>query len=296
MPNVPLVDAHLHLWDPTRFRMSWLDGNDILDQPHLLADYAEATAGIDVAGMVYLQVEVEPAYALLEARWAEERAREDPRLQGIVAWAPLDHGERARSVLDELVATTPSLKGIRRLIQSEPDPDFCIRPDFVRGVQLLPEYGLSFDLCIYARQLPATIELVRRCPDVSFMLDHIGKPDIRAGAYEPWASQMAALAAFPNVSCKISGVATEANLDSWTTEDIAPYVRRAIEVFGEDRVAFGGDWPVLRLAGTWRRWVDTLDENTADLGDDARAKLWAGNARRFYRLPPAQDARQPERA
>lgn len=285
MPNVPLVDAHLHLWDPAWFRMSWLDGNETLDRPYGLADYAEATAGIDVAAMVYLQVEVEPAYGLLEARWAEERAAEDPRLQGIVAWAPLEHADRARGFLDELVATTPHLKGIRRLIQSEPDPEFCIRPDFVRGVQMLPGYGLSFDLCIYARQLPATIELVRRCPDVSFMLDHIGKPDIRAGAYEPWATRMAELAAFPHVSCKISGVATEADPESWTTDDIAPYVLRAIEVFGEDRIAFGGDWPVLRLAGTWRRWVDALDEITAGMGDAARAKLWSGNARRFYRLP-----------
>lgn len=285
MPNVPVVDAHLHLWDPTRFRIGWLDGNETLDRPYLLADYAEATVGIDVAAMVYLQVEVEPAYALLEARWAEDRAAEDPRLQGIVAWAPLEHGDRARSLLDELAATTPRLKGIRRLIQSEPDPEFCIRPDFVRGVRLLPEYGLSFDICIYARQLPNTIELVRRCPDVRFMLDHIGKPDIRAGGYEPWATQMAELAAFPNVWCKISGVATEADPEHWTATGIAPYVLRAIEVFGEDRVAFGGDWPVLRLAGTWRRWVETLDEIASGMGDEGRAGLWAGNARRFYRLP-----------
>lgn len=288
MPNLPLVDAHLHLWDPTRFRMSWLDGNETLDRPYLLADYAAATAGIDVAAMVYLQVEVEPAYALLEARWAEDRAADDPRLRGIVAWAPLEHGDRARGFLDELAATAPHLKGIRRLVQSEDDPQFCTRPDFVRGVQLLPEYGLSFDLCIYARQLPSTIELVRRCPDVRFMLDHIGKPDIRAGAYEPWAAQMAELAALPNVWCKISGVATEADAATWTTADIAPYVLRAIEVFGDDRIAFGGDWPVVNLAGGWRRWIDSLDEIASNMGDEARAKLWAGNARRFYRLSDAE--------
>jgi L-fuconolactonase len=284
MPPVPVVDAHLHLWDPTRFRMSWLDGNATLDRPYGLADFAAATAGVEVAAMVYLQVEVVPAYALLEARWVEALAAADPRLQGVVAWAPLEYGDRARAFLDELAATTPRLKGIRRLLQSEPDPEFCLRPDFVRGVQMLPEYGLSFDLCIVARQMPEIFELVRRCPETAFMLDHLGKPDIRGDGYGAWASEIAELATVPNVSCKISGAITEADPERWTPDDLAPYVHRVIEVFGEDRVAFGGDWPVVLMAGTWRRWVDALDVLTSGLSDEARAKLWAGNARRFYRL------------
>ncbi|MCC6313470.1 MAG: amidohydrolase family protein [Thermomicrobiales bacterium] len=285
MPNVPLVDAHLHLWDPSRFRLSWLDGNFVLDRPYGLVDYATATGGVDVAAMVYLQTEVETPYALLEARWADAQAAEDPRLQGVVAWAPMEHGDRACVFLDELAATTPHLKGIRRIIQFEPDLDFCLRPDFVRGIQLLPDYGLSFDLCIAHQHLPNTIELVRRCPDVSFVLDHIAKPDIRDGAYEPWATQIGELAALPNVWCKISGVVTEANHATWTTEAIAPFVWRALEVFGEDRVMFGGDWPVVLQAASYRRWVEALDTLTADLSNDARRKLWADNARRFYRLP-----------
>jgi L-fuconolactonase len=284
MPTVPVVDAHLHLWDPTRFRMTWLDGNPTLDRPYGLADYDAATAGTDVAAMVYLQVEVEPAYALLEARWVEALADRDPRLRGTVAWAPLEHGDRARSFIDDLVGSCPRLKGIRRLLQSEPDPEFCLRPDFVRGVQMLPEYGLSFDICIYARQMPGVIDLVRRCPDTSFVLDHLGKPDIRAGAYEPWASQVAELAAFPNVVCKISGATTEADPARWTADDLAPFVHRALEVFGEDRVLFGGDWPVVLMAGSWRRWVDALDAITSGMTDGARRKLWAENARRVYRL------------
>ncbi len=290
MPDCPIVDAHLHLWDPRRYRMSWLDGNAILDRPYGLTDYRDQTAGLDVQAMVDLQVEVEPPYALLEARWAAERAREDPRLQGIVAWAPLEHGERARAFLDALVADGPLgggslVKGIRRIYQSEPDPEFCLRPDFVRGVQMLPEVGLSFDLCIQYRQLPATAELVRRCPQVSFILDHVGKPDIRGRVFEPWAEGITALAALPNVICKVSGMVTEADHQRWTPEDLAPYVAHVLAALGEDRVAFGGDWPVVLQASAYRRWVETLEALTAGLSPAGRGKLWGENARRFYRLP-----------
>src|SRR5262245_22744866 len=178
MPEFPIVDAHLHLWDPTHFRMSWLDGNALLNRPYDLAAYREQTTGIDVAEMVYLQVEVEPAYGLLEARWAADRANEDRRIQGIVAWAPLEYGEQARAYLEALVATDPLIKGVRRVVQGEPDDEFSARPGFVRGTQLLPEFGLSCDVCIYHRQLPSILTLVRQCPETGFVLDHIGKPNV----------------------------------------------------------------------------------------------------------------------
>jgi L-fuconolactonase len=284
MPNVPIVDAHLHLWDPTHFRMPWLDGNALLDRPYTLQDYRQQTEGIEIAAMVYLQVEVDPAYALLEARWAIQQATSDPRLQGIVAWAPLEHGDRCRSFLTDLVSLDSRIKGVRRIIQSEPDPNFPLQPDFLRGVQLLPEFGLSFDLCITHRQLPQTIELVRRCPGTSFMLDHIAKPDIAGHTLDPWRDQICELAAFPRVFCKVSGMVTEAAWKGWTADDLAPYVAHVLEAFGEDRVAFGGDWPVVLQASSYRRWVETLDLLTAHLSPTAQQKLWAENARRFYRL------------
>lgn len=151
-------------------------------------------------------------------------------------------------------------------------------------MRLLAEYGLSCDICIQHEQLAATIALVRQCPEVQFMLDHLGKPAIKAGQLEPWRTQLAELAALPNVLCKISGVATEADHAGWTVEQIAPYVRHALDVFGDDRVAFGGDWPVVLLASEYRRWVDALDALTHDRSPAARRKLWAENARRFYRL------------
>ena len=284
MPDFPIVDAHVHLWDPTRFRMPWLDGNDNLDRPRGLAEYRAATEGIAVDAMVYLQVDVDPAYALLEAHWAVDRAREDPRLKGIVAWAPVEHGDRSRSFVEALVSLDPRIKGVRRIVQSEPDPGFAVRPGFVRGVQLLAEFGLSFDLCIHHQQMPAAVELVRRCPDVSFILDHIGKPSIREQALDPWRTQIRELAALPNVICKVSGMVTEADHRHWTADDLRPYVDHVLDAFGEDRVAFGGDWPVVTEASAYRRWVETLDSLTSGLSPAARRKLWAENAWRFYRL------------
>lgn len=286
MPEFPIVDAHLHLWDPSHFRMSWLDDIPLLNQRYGLAEYAEHTRGLTIGAMVYLQVEVEPPYALLEARWVAERAREDPRIQAMVPWAPLEFGERARAFLQALVETSPLVRGVRRLLQGEADPAFCLRPDFVRGVQILPEYGLSFDICTKGdAQLASAIELVRRCPGTSFILDHIGKPDIKNHVLDPWRDQIRELAALPNVVCKVSGMVTEADPQRWTTDDLAPYVNHVLEAFEEDRVVFGGDWPVVLLASSYRRWVEALDALTAGLSPAAKRKLWAENARRFYRLP-----------
>lgn len=283
--NDEIVDAHLHLWDPARFRIPWLDGIDLLNRTYDVQMFRAHTAGLNVTAMVYVQVDVSPAYALLEAQYVARLAAQEPRLQGIVAWAPLEDGPCARSILEGLVAIGPLVKGVRRILQGEPDPAYCLRPSFIRGVEMLAEYGLSFDICIYHYQLPAVIELVQQCPRVTFILDHIAKPDIRGGAFEPWRTHMAALAQLPNVVCKISGVATEADHGRWTIDDLAPYIWHALEVFGEDRVLFGGDWPVALLATSYRRWVETLATVTADLSPEAQRKLWVENARRVYRLP-----------
>ncbi len=284
MPLGPIVDSHVHLWDPTRFRMPWLDGNERIGKPFGLAEFREHSAGIEVEGIVYLQVEVTPPYALLEAQWVADLPSDGPPVLGIVPWAPLEDGDRARSFLDAMVAIDPRIKGIRRLYQGEPDIDFCVRPDFIRGVQILPEYGLSFDLGVFHQHLANTIKLVRACPEVSFVLDHIGKPDIKAGMTEPWRSEIRELAAMPNVVCKVSGMVTEAEPDTWTTDDLRPYVEHVLASFGEDRVMFGGDWPVVLMGSPYRRWVESLDEITAGLSDGAKRKLWNENARRFYRL------------
>lgn len=234
--------------------------------------------------MVYLEVDLAPEYKLLEPQWVAALAQEDSRIRGIVASAPLEYGEQVRAFLQALVAISPRIKGVRRLIQSEPDPAFCLRPGFVRGVQLLPEHSLSFDICITYRQLASAIELVRQCPDTSFILDHIAKPNIREHQLDPWRAQMEEMASLPNVVCKVSGVVTEANHQQWTIEDIAPYVEHVINTFGEDRIVYGGDWPVVLNASSYKRWVETLETLTDGLSLQAKRKLWNENAKRFYRL------------
>jgi L-fuconolactonase len=264
--------------------MPWLDDDALLGKPIGLADYREHTRGVEVAAMVYLEVDLAPHYALLEARWAAERAHEDPRLQAVVAHAPVEFGEQVRAYLEELVKIGPIVKGVRRLTQGEADPMFCTDARFVRGVQMLPEFGLSFDACIYHAQMPGVIELARRCPETSIVLDHMGKPGIRDRLLEPWRAQIGELARLSNVVCKVSGVVTEADHASWSLEDVKPYVMHVLEAFGEDRVLFGGDWPVVLKAASYRRWVETLDQLTGGLSESARRKLWSDNARRVYRI------------
>lgn len=285
MPNIPIIDSHVHLWDPSLHRIPWLDGNDRLHHRFGIPEYDQATAGLTIEAMVYLEVDVAAPYKLIEAQYIAALAQHEPRLQGIVASAPLEYGAQAREFLRHVVAADPTrVKGIRRLIQGETDARFCVHDRFVEGVQLLPEFGLSFDICIKHTQMRAAIELVQRCPDVSFILDHIGKPDIRAGLLDPWRTEIDELASLPNVVCKVSGVTTEANLEDWSIDDLAPYVHHVLAAFGEDRVIYGGDWPVVLLGTSYRRWVDVLDSLTTHLSPVAAHKLWAGNARRFYRL------------
>lgn len=284
MPNVPIVDAHVHLWDPSRFRMRWLDGNSLLERPYGIDDFREQSAGVDVAGYVYVQVDVDPAYALLEAWWAAARADEDRRLGAIVAYAPLEDGDRCRYYLEALCAVDARVVGVRRLVGAEREPGFTLRPDFVRGVQALAEYNLSCDLCIRADQLPDQVELVKRCPDTRFILDHIGKAPIAARALEPWREQISALADLPNVCCKLSGMVTEADPRNWTVEDLQPFADHVLSAFGEDRVLFGGDWPVVLGASSYTHWVAAADQLVASLSESARRKVFGDNARRFYRM------------
>jgi len=284
MPDFPIIDTHVHLWDPRRFRIPWLDGAPQINQTYALKEYAEHTQGVTIEAMVYLEVDVAPSYRLLEAQWVNALANEEPRLRAIVPSAPLEDGDCARSYLEALKALGPRVKGVRRLLQAEPDDAFALRPDFVRGVRALADYDFSFDICIFHRQLPAVIELVRRCPEVRFILDHLGKPDIKAGLRDPWQAHIRALAALPNVVCKISGMVTEADHARWTVDDLRPYFETVYDAFGPDRVMFGGDWPVVLLASSYKRWVETVDALTQGLSEDDRRKLWAENAKRVYRL------------
>ena len=283
MPSFPILDAHVHLWDPTRFHYPWLDGIPALRRPFLPADYTAACGPVTVDAMVFMQCETAFAQALDEARWVSALAKEEPRLRAIIPWAPLEQGEDSRAHLEAL-AGLPLVKGVRRLIQSETDPEFCLQPGFVKGVQTLARFGFTFDLCISHRQLANTIKLVRQCPAVTFILDHIGKPDIKNRRREPWEQELRELARLPNVACKLSGLVTEADVAQWTPQDLKPYIDHVLTCFGFDRVLFGGDWPVVTLASPSPRWVSARDWAIAGCAAEDQKKLFYRNAIRLYRI------------
>ena len=163
----------------------------------------------------------------------------------------------------------------------EIDPSTSIE---THGLKLLPAYGWSFDICVKHPQMDHTLNMVRACPEVQFVLDHIGKPDIASRQLDPWRGYVSALAALPNVSCKLSGAVTEADRATWSADDLRPYIHHVLSAFGEDRVMFGGDWPVVLLASPYVRWADTLAILTQHLSPTAQAKLWRENAKRIYRI------------
>ncbi|OGG50893.1 MAG: amidohydrolase [Candidatus Handelsmanbacteria bacterium RIFCSPLOWO2_12_FULL_64_10] len=283
MPDFSIIDTHLHLWDPKRLRYPWIDSIPLLNRPYLLKDYKKACGPVQVEKMVFLQCECVPEQFLQEADWVTSLARQDPRIQGIVPWAPLEKGEAARPDLERL-AQNPLIKGVRRIIQFEPDLSFCLRPDFVKGVQILSDYNLSFDICISHVQMANTVRFVRQCPGVRFILDHIGKPDIKDRLLDPWRAEIKTLSEMPNVWCKVSGLVTEADHKNWTREDLKPYIDHVIACFGFDRVVYGGDWPVACQATDYPRWVETLAWAVSGASEVERRKLFHDNAAAFYRL------------
>jgi predicted TIM-barrel fold metal-dependent hydrolase len=283
MIDFPIVDSHVHLLDPEHLGYAWTRNAPQLNRVVLPEHLTDAAKPVGIDRFVFVEVDVDEGEHLDEAAWIAEQAQHDPRLQGMVAALPLEQGAAVEADLERL-SKHKILRGIRRLIQTQPDPDFCIRPDFIAGLKLLSSRDLVFDICVFHHHLPNVIKMVGQCPEVRFILDHIGKPPIKAGGMDPWRQDLVELATFDNVHCKISGVTTEADHKAWTRDQIRPYIEHAIETFGFDRSMYGGDWHVLELAGTYPDWVDIVDEITRGTSEEDRRKLFRDNAIRFYRL------------
>ena len=284
MPDFPIVDSHVHLYDVERLRYGWLKNVPKIDRTHVLADFDQARGAVAVDKIVFAEVAVDHGLHLKEGAFVQRMADADPRLCGMVAHLPVERGTAIEADLEAL-KRFKTLRGIRRLIETEADPTFCLTSSFIAGVKLVGRHGMTFDICVKHWALVFGLELARRCPDVTFVLDHIGKPGIRQGMREPWESQLRELAGLANVVCKISGVITEADHGAWTKEQVKPYVAHAIDCFGFDRVMYGSDWTVSELTHRYPTWVEILDEVVAGATPSERRKLYRDNAIRIYRLP-----------
>jgi L-fuconolactonase len=283
MPDFPIIDSHVHLTDPGPLGYAWTKNAPSLNRRVLVDDLMKAAGPVKIEKLVFVEVDVDLPQHLEEAKWVDGMAASDKRIAGMVAALPLERGKAIEPELDQL-RQNKVLRGIRRLIQNQADPDFCIQPKFIEGLKLLAKHDLVFDICIFHHHMPNAIKMVRQCPDVRFVLDHIGKPGIKAGLTEPWRQHMKELAALPNVVCKISGVSTEADHKNWTREQLRPYIAHAIDSFGFDRSMYGGDWHVMELAGTYPQWIDVVHWVIEGASVDEKRKLYRDTAIKTYRL------------
>ena len=283
MSDLSIIDSHVHLWNPAQLRYSWLDELPALNRAFLPADFSAASATANVNKFIFVECSCEPAQRFDEVNWISGLAKNEPKLKGIVAHAPLEKGKAVHPDLGKLAAH-PLVKGVRRNLQGERNLEFCLRPEFIVGVELLAEFNFTFDVCIRHEQLRSVAELARHVPEVNFVLDHFGKPDVRGKNFEPWATDLKALAALPNVVCKISGLATEADWKTWRSADLKPHFEQALDCFGFDRILFGSDWPVATLATSYEYWLNAVWSFFSCFKSADQAKLFQTNAERIYRV------------
>jgi L-fuconolactonase len=283
-----LIDAHHHLWDLDRRPQPWLDDPDLARiRRAFTPDDLRATATQPIAGRrLHGTVAVQCIPDVPETEDLLALAEQEPMIEAVVGWADLTSpviGE----VLDRLLAGPGGayLRSLRHLVQGETDPGWLQRPDVERGLAVVRDRGLSYDVLVHSHQLDQAINLAERFPDLPQVLDHAGKPDIARRELADWRRQVRRLAAHEQVVCKLSGLITEADHDSWTTADIRPVWDVLLASFGPDRLMFGSDWPVANLAGGWNRWAATVDELLTDCAENEIHALLAGTATAFYRLP-----------
>jgi L-fuconolactonase len=277
--RVDRIDAHHHLWRYTPEEYGWINEQmGVLRRDFLPGDLKPLLERAGIAGAVLVQAR----QTLEETDWLLQQAEEAPWIRGVVGWAPIASPEFPEMVKD--FQQREKLKGVRHLIQDEPDDEFILDAAFNRGIRAMRDSGLVYDIVIHARHLQPTLKFVDMHPDQPFVLDHCAKPVIVKDAREPWASRMRELARRPNVVCKISGLVTEADWQRWTAAHLEPYWRVVLEAFGPERLLFGSDWPVSLLASEYQRWVDTVSEWTAPLSAREREAIWGENAVRVYSL------------
>ena len=270
------LDAHQHFWSYAAAQYPWIPKGSALHRDWLPGDLAPLLAAAELEGCIAVQAR----QTVEESRWLLALAERHPIIKGVVGWVDL-RDAKVGDVLGEL-ARQPRFVGVRHVVQDEPDDDFMLGADFLRGIGELRAHRLTYDILIYPRQLPAAIALAQRFPGQPFVLDHLAKPAIKAGTLSPWREQIRELAQAPNVLCKVSGMVTEADATAWRAADFRPYLDVVFEAFGEDRLMFGSDWPVCLLAAEYALVCALVRDYLAPLTAAAQAQVLGGNAARFY--------------
>ncbi len=274
-----LIDAHQHFWMYTPEEYGWIDESMAAIRRNFLPqDLAPELDRGNFRGSVAVQAR----QTIEETCWLLALADRSDRVLGVVGWVDLC-SPNVRPQLTAL-AGNRKLVGVRHIVQSEPDDRFLLRPDFMRGISLLEEFDLAYDILIYAKHLPVAAEFVKQFPRQRFVLDHLAKPAIKTGEIQLWADGIRRLADFPNVCCKLSGLVTEADWQNWTEDQITPYLDIAFQAFGPARLMIGSDWPVCLVAASYTRVMDLVKSYLQGHASDIRSAVLGGNARQFWRL------------
>jgi L-fuconolactonase len=273
------IDAHQHFWIYSPAEYDWIDDSmAALRRDFLPNDLKPELENCGFHGSIAVQARE----TLEETRWLLELAERSPWILGVVGWVDL----RSPDIRSQLKALSrnPKLVGIRHVVQSEPDDRFLLQPDFLRGISVLEEFDLAYDILIYTKHLPIAAEFVKRFPRQRFVLDHLAKPPIKNGTIDSWAQGIKRLAEFPNVFCKLSGLVTEADWQHWKPEQIIPFLDVAFETFGPDRLMIGSDWPVCLVAASYARAIEVVKTYLLAQKADYRERVLGGNAQLFWRL------------
>ena len=282
---LPVIDTHQHLWDLSKFRLGWLKKGDPLDASYTPKEYAEATAGLNVVKSVYMEVDVVPEDQQKEADYVAAlcESGKTPTCAAVISGRPNS------DAFAKYIAPYKGhkyVKGVRQVLHvPETTPVYYLDPKFVKGIQLLGELGLSYDLCVRPAELPEFVKLVDQCPGTRFILDHCGNPSVKftKEQWDAWRKNMDEMAKRKHVVCKVSGfIANGYEKGKWTPEELAPVIDHTLDVFGPDRVMFGGDWPVCTLAATYREWLTALRQLIADKPVSDQKKLLLDNAAKVY--------------
>ena len=279
-----LLDTHVHFWNPQRLRYSWLRNNALLNKRYEVEDYSALGQWPTTDGWVFIECDADPGQSLEEIQFVEEQAQRDPRVRAIVAHAPLERGRAIEPLLEQIVRCSSKVRGIRRILQMEGDLGALLQSaTFIEGVRLLRKFDLHFEITVTHRQMDRVSAFVQMLPEIPMVLDHCGKPGIRHGLLDAFRRHVGELARYPNVYCKLSGLATEADHDTWTDAQLFPYIDTALQAFGPRRLLYGSDWPVCLQATSLPRWIGVLERGLAGCTEEERSRIFFDNANALYR-------------